>query len=106
MENFSLRSKNVVFLFRHSHVFSLSVSVLRSHWRRGVATAVLTSLLEAAKVKGAVKAGLKVNAHNEAAVGLYTRLGFVTEGVLRREVTLDGEYRDCLVMAKFLDEDA
>src|SRR4051812_33719543 len=42
---------------------------------------------------------LEVVASNEPAVGLYRKMGFVTEGVKRHGRKLDGVYDDIIVMA-------
>jgi RimJ/RimL family protein N-acetyltransferase len=42
---------------------------------------------------------LDVFASNKAAIALYLKLGFVTEGVKRRARKLDGEYDDNVFMA-------
>jgi len=48
------------------------------------------------------KVSLIVLAGNKAAVALYEKCGFVTEGTLKDEYYLDGQYRTALIMARFL----
>lgn len=47
---------------------------------------------------------LTVLRDNERAIGLYRKLGFVQEGVLRRAAFKDGRYRDMILMALLRDE--
>lgn len=48
------------------------------------------------------KVGLTVLADNTAAIALYQKCGFATEGTLKDEYYLDGQYRSALIMARFL----
>lgn len=47
---------------------------------------------------------LSVLAHNERALRLYRKVGFVDEGVQRRAVYKGGEYRDLILMSMLRDE--
>ena len=49
------------------------------------------------------KVWLTVHAGNAAAIAVYERCGFQTEGVLRDEFLLDGERVDALRMGVILD---
>ena len=49
---------------------------------------------------------LTVLRHNERAIRLYRKVGFVEEGVLRRAAFKGGQYRDLLAMAMLRDEHA
>jgi len=49
---------------------------------------------------------LTVLGHNERAIRLYRKVGFVEEGVLRRAAFKGGQYRDLLAMAILRDEHA
>jgi N-acetylglutamate synthase len=55
-----------------------SVDVAPGRRREGIGTAVMRALLEWAGSQGARAAYLQVRAHNEPALALYDRLGFVT----------------------------
>jgi len=48
------------------------------------------------------KVSLTVLADNKAAIALYQKCGFATEGTLKDEYYLDGQYRSALIMARFL----
>ena len=47
---------------------------------RGVGSALLTAAIDRARARGLHKLALSVFPHNEAAVGLYRKFGFVEEG--------------------------
>lgn len=60
-----------------------NVAVKETFRGRGVAEAMLTALMEEGKKAGISAYTLEVRAGNVAAVRLYEKLGFVTEGVRR-----------------------
>lgn len=47
---------------------------------------------------------LKVFADNMDAINLYKRLGFIQEGLLRKDMYKNGEFKDVLIMAILRDE--
>ena len=50
------------------------------------------------------KLSLIVDCENQRAIGVYKKLGFREEGLLRHEFFVDGEYRDVFRMAIFQPE--
>lgn len=76
-------------------------------WRRqGVGTRLLGAGVDWARGAGAHKVALQVWPHNDAALALYRRFGFVEEGLLRRHYRRhSGECWDAVVMGLLLDED-
>jgi len=82
---------------RHSGEFAISVG--QSYWGRGVGGLMLDALLEWARAVGTVrKIALRVRTDNLRGIALYRRKGFVTEGTLRGEICVRGEYFDLLYM--------
>ncbi len=77
-------------------------------WRgRGVGGALVEAGGADAGRLGAHKVSLQVWPHNEPALRLYRRHGFVEEGRLRRQYRRrNGELWDAVVMARVLDEDS
>lgn len=57
-----------------------AVAVAPGWRRRGLAVHLLRALLNAARHRGCLRATLEVDSANGAAVALYGRLGFATEG--------------------------
>jgi putative acetyltransferase len=77
-----------------------------AQWRgRGVGSALVEAIIDASGELGAHKIALQVWPHNEAALRLYRRHGFVEEGVLRRHYPRrNGELWDAVIMGLVLDE--
>ena len=90
-------------LARSRHVAQTGMAVRRSHWRRGVASALLEESIRWARDDaGLHKLSLQVHAENQPARQLYERHGFAYEGRLREEALLDGRFVDLLAMGRFL----
>jgi RimJ/RimL family protein N-acetyltransferase len=84
---------------RVRHTGELAVSVLRSYWGLGVASALIDSLLHWARETGFItKINLRVRTDNERAITLYERKGFRVEGTVRKELYIGGVYYDNLLM--------
>ena len=60
-----------------------TIAVSRSHWRSGIGTALLESLLGEATRRGCDTVLLEVRVDNESAQALYRRFGFASIGVRR-----------------------
>jgi phosphinothricin acetyltransferase len=71
--------------------------------RLGVGRALLASLAEAASDAGAHKLVSKIFTSNEPSIALVKGLGWHEVGVHVRHGTLDGEWKDVLVVEKLLD---
>ncbi len=85
-------------------VADLGMMVRDSYRGRGVGTSLLVACIEWSRAHGAHKVTLSVWPHNERAIGLYERHGFVTEGLLRRQWRRrSGELWDALLMGLVLD---
>ena len=82
------------------HSGTLGMGVAASHRGAGVGTALLAATLEAASARGLTRVELVVREDNAAAIALYLRHGFETEGRLRRYLVLDGRAFDALQMAR------
>ena len=73
-------------------------------WRgRGVGTALMEACVDWARERGVHKLALQVWPHNDAAIHLYEKFGFVREGVLRAHYRRqNGELWDAIVMGLLL----
>ncbi|MDT4971563.1 MAG: [ribosomal protein S18]-alanine N-acetyltransferase [Pseudonocardiales bacterium] len=78
----------------------LTVGVVPSARRRGIARQLLDGLLAEARRRGAVEAFLEVRVDNQAAQSLYVREGFAQVGV--RPGYYDGGRVDAVVMRREL----
>jgi RimJ/RimL family protein N-acetyltransferase len=81
------------------HVADLGLMVAASARRRGIGWALLDRAVQWAAASGVRKLELHVFPHNEAAIRLYERFGFVREGLRRRHYRRGGEYVDAILMA-------
>jgi RimJ/RimL family protein N-acetyltransferase len=70
-----------IFVGRSRHGFGeIGMLVARDRRGRGVGTALMEAAIGWAREQGLHKLSLDVFAHNEAAIALYRKLGFVEEG--------------------------
>jgi RimJ/RimL family protein N-acetyltransferase len=85
---------------RHSGV--LGMGVASTHRGIGVGARMLAVTLESSFASGLTRVELTVLADNVAAISLYQRFRFETEGLCRAYLMLDGRPRDALLMAKLV----
>jgi len=86
---------------RRRHVGQIGMAVRDDWHRRGVGTALMEAAVDLAdNWLNLTRLDLTVFADNAAAIHLYEKFGFVTEGRLARYAFRDGQYVDCLLMAR------
>ena len=85
------------------HVAELGLMVAAGERRRGIGTALMEEAVKWARASGVTKVELHVVPHNEPAIALYRKLGFVEEGLRRRQYRIAGRYVDAILMALYLD---
>ncbi|MEM9230798.1 MAG: GNAT family N-acetyltransferase [Pseudomonadota bacterium] len=86
---------------RRSHVGAVGMGVHDDYVGKGLGTRLLTSLLKVADDWWALRRiELTVNADNAPAIGLYGRMGFEREGVLRDYALRGGELINAVSMAR------
>jgi len=78
----------------------LTIAVARAYWGRGIGSALLGALLQAAVARGCTELFLEVREDNPRARGLYLRRGFEEIGVRRGYYQPSGV--DAIVMRKDL----
>jgi [ribosomal protein S18]-alanine N-acetyltransferase len=78
----------------------LTIAVARAYWGRGIGSALLGALLDAATARGCAEVFLEVRKDNPRARGLYLRRGFEEIGVRRGYYQPSGV--DAIVMRKDL----
>ena len=86
---------------RNRRCASLVMGVLHQNTRRGIGTRLLDTATAWASANGIRRLELTVMAHNSAAIGLYTKHGFTTEGTRRQSIYID-TYIDEYYMSKLL----
>ena len=84
-------------------VGELGMAVARPWRGRGVGSALLIAAIEKARGDGLHKLSLEVFPHNEAAIALYRKFGFLEEGRrVKHYRRANGELWDSIVMGLFL----
>jgi L-amino acid N-acyltransferase YncA len=81
-----------------------SVYVARSARGKGAGRAVLEALCRAYAERGFWKIVSRIFPENIASLALHERCGFRVVGVYQRHGTLEGEWRDCVIVERLLDE--
>jgi RimJ/RimL family protein N-acetyltransferase len=86
------------------HGFAEFGMAVAREWRgRGVGSALLAAAIEKARAEGVHKLSLEVFPHNEAAIALYSKFGFVEEGRrVKHYRRASGELWDSIVMGLLL----
>jgi len=88
----------------HRHRGSLAMGIIPAYRGKGLGRRLLLAALNQARTAGFIRVELSVHADNTRAVALYERIGFISEGVQRRSVLIDGCFIDTINMALMLDE--
>ena len=82
---------------RHTGEFGLTVR--QSHWGLGIGNALMDALILWARESGVVKKiNLRVRTDNKRAIALYERKGFKSEGIVRKEMWIEGVFYDNMLM--------
>ena len=83
-----------------------SVYVARAARGSGAGRAALEALCRAYAERGFWKIVSRIFPENTASLALHERCGFRTVGVYRRHGKLEGQWRDCVIVERMLDEPA
>ncbi len=88
-------------LKRFSHRVEFGICVLKAYWGYGIGKALLTQSVSWADANGIKKMMLSVLETNTKAIALYERLGFMVEGMLKKDRLLsDGRYYSTVIMGR------
>jgi len=86
---------------RRRHVANLGIAVAADARRQGVGSALMQAMCDYAdRWLGLLRLELTVYVDNAAAIALYRKCGFETEGLLRGYAMRDGRLVDALTMAR------
>ncbi len=89
---------------RVQHAGEFGVSVLQSYWGLGIGSKMIETLIKWAHGTAIVrKISLYVRTDNVRAIKLYRKFGFVSEGLLRRELFINGHFYDTELMSLWLE---
>ena len=81
-----------------------SVYVARSARGKGAGRVVLEALCRAYAERGFWKIVSRIFPENTASLALHERCGFRTVGTYKRHGKLEGQWRDCVIVERLLDE--
>jgi ribosomal protein S18 acetylase RimI-like enzyme len=83
----------------HAHCGVLGMGVLPRFRGQGLGRRLILRTLDAARACGLTRVELTVREDNASAIALYGKVGFVTEGLQRNAVRIDGVYENVAEMA-------
>ena len=87
---------------RTRHVVHIGLSVLKSHWGKGIGNAMFEAMEAWALASDIVRLELSVMTHNERGIALYKKQGYEIEGTKKASIFVNGDYVDEYLMAKIL----
>ncbi len=87
---------------RLSHRASLSLSVKKKYWQRGIGTQMLGKLIDHARQNGVEVLEVQIRSDHNAAIALCNKWGFETLGTFRRFLRIDGVDYDAVLMNLYL----
>ena len=91
---------------RQAHILYLGgFTIKHTEKGKGLGKLALNHIIDEAKANNIKRIELTVDLHNHAAVNLYKKLGFATEGIIRKNYFLaeDGKYYDEYLMSLVFD---
>ena len=84
---------------RTCHAGEFGISVLKKYWRHKIGSQLMQIFIQWAKDSGKIKKlNLKVRKDNKRAIKLYTKFGFVVEGIITREFYVNNRFYDAYFM--------
>ena len=85
---------------RTKHVGTLGIVVTEHYWGLGLGVKMIDCLIEWAKLNGITKKiSLLTREDNTRAIELYKKVGFETEGILKKDNYINGVYYNTLMMS-------
>ncbi len=77
---------------RMSHRAELGISVVKSHWSKGIGSSLMTKIIDYARRNGIEVIDLNVRSDNTRAIALYEKFGFKRIGMHPKGKKINGEY--------------
>lgn len=89
---------------RTEHSGEFGVSVLKEYWGVGIGKELIEYLINWSKDSGIIrKINLRARTDNTRGIHLYKKLGFLEEGIIKRDFLINGEFYDSLQMGLLID---
>jgi len=89
---------------RISHVAEFGITILKEYSGLKIGTLLMEDVIKWCKENQIEKIELEVFEENIPAIALYKKFGFIEEGRKNKNIKIKGEYKNTLLMAKFLEE--
>lgn len=89
---------------RTAHTGEFGISVLKQYWGNRIGEELINFLIDWSKNTGIIrKINLRTRTDNTRGINLYKKLGFIEEGVIKRDLYINGEFYDSLMMGMLID---
>lgn len=99
-----IASINSVQKERMKHNGTLGISIRKKYWGIGLGSEIMTYLIDWAKSnKITKKINLLVREDNIRGVKLYEKFGFEKEGLLKKDICVNGVYYNTIAMGLYID---
>jgi len=89
---------------RTSHVVDFGITILREYSGLKIGTLLMEEVIKWCKENQVEKIELEVFEENTPAIELYKKFGFIEEGRKNKNIKIKGEYKNTLLLAKFLKD--
>jgi RimJ/RimL family protein N-acetyltransferase len=89
---------------RNAHAGEFGVSVFKEYWGNCIGEELIKYLINWSKNSEIIKKiNLRVRNDNTRGTYLYKKLGFLEEGILKRDLLINGEFYDSLLMGLLIN---
>ncbi len=89
---------------RTAHIGEFGVSILKKYWGNYIGQELVEYLIDWSKNLGVIrKINLRVRTDNTRGIHLYNKLGFLEEGIVKRDFLINGEFYDSFIMGLLID---
>jgi len=88
---------------RNRHCAYVTMGILQAYCGQGWGQKMFSKLIEWARATNITRLELTVMAHNERAINLYERVGFIKEGLKRNALRVDNKYVDEIYMGMLVE---
>ncbi len=89
---------------RTSHVADFGITILREYSGLKKGTLLMEEVIKWCKENQVEKIELEVFEENTPAIALYKKFGFIEEGRKNKNIKIKGEYKNTLLLARFLKD--
>lgn len=89
-------------LSKLNHTATFGITILKEYCGLGIGSLLTNKVIEWSEQNGVEKIDLEVFADNIPAIGLYKKFGFIEEGRKIKAIKSNEEYKDIILMSKFL----